>query len=154
MLPMEGFFKGSCSTVEICIRQVTIQSGFLPGLYPKWCGFYWFLPKCLCPCLTQSWLNFQNWLVWVRWLLIPLGPSNNFLIFWKESHSMQHSTHHPCQNRCQPGSINSLACCSPWDHKESDTTEPLNWTELIAAFTLENRGFGVIAWLFLPPSPL
>ena len=20
----------------------------------------------------------------------------------------------------------SLACCSPWDHKESDTTEPLN----------------------------
>ena len=23
-----------------------------------------------------------------------------------------------------------LACCSPWDHKESDTTERLNWTEL------------------------
>ena len=23
----------------------------------------------------------------------------------------------------------SLACCSPWDHKESDTTEQLNWTE-------------------------
>ena len=24
----------------------------------------------------------------------------------------------------------SLACCSPWDCKESDTTEWLNWTEL------------------------
>ena len=24
----------------------------------------------------------------------------------------------------------SLECCSPWGHKESDTTEPLNWTEL------------------------
>ena len=24
----------------------------------------------------------------------------------------------------------SLVCCSPWDHKESDTTERLNWTEL------------------------
>ena len=24
----------------------------------------------------------------------------------------------------------SLVCCSPWDHKESDTTEGLNWTEL------------------------
>ena len=24
----------------------------------------------------------------------------------------------------------SLACCSPWGHKESDTTERLNWTEL------------------------
>ena len=23
----------------------------------------------------------------------------------------------------------SLACCSPWSHKESDTTEWLNWTE-------------------------
>ena len=23
-----------------------------------------------------------------------------------------------------------LACCSPWGHKESDTTERLNWTEL------------------------
>ena len=25
----------------------------------------------------------------------------------------------------------SLACCSPWDHKKSDTTEQLNWTELV-----------------------
>ena len=24
----------------------------------------------------------------------------------------------------------SLACCSPWGHKELDTTERLNWTEL------------------------
>ena len=24
----------------------------------------------------------------------------------------------------------SLACCSPWDHKESDVTERLNWIEL------------------------
>ena len=24
-----------------------------------------------------------------------------------------------------------LACCSPWDRKESDTTERLNWTELM-----------------------
>ena len=26
----------------------------------------------------------------------------------------------------------SLACCSPWGGKESDTTEGLNWTELLA----------------------
>ena len=25
-----------------------------------------------------------------------------------------------------------LACCRPWGHKESDTTERLNWSELIA----------------------
>ena len=23
----------------------------------------------------------------------------------------------------------SLACCSPWSHKESDMTEQLNWTD-------------------------
>ena len=28
------------------------------------------------------------------------------------------------------GGQGGLACCSPWDHKESDTTEQLNWTEL------------------------
>ena len=27
----------------------------------------------------------------------------------------------------------SLACCSPWDHKESNVTECLNWTELKVA---------------------
>ena len=27
-----------------------------------------------------------------------------------------------------------LACCSPWGHKESDTTERLNWTELIQLY--------------------
>ena len=26
----------------------------------------------------------------------------------------------------------NLACCSPWGHKESDTTEQLNWTKLIS----------------------
>ena len=24
----------------------------------------------------------------------------------------------------------SLACCSPWGHKELDTTERLNWTDI------------------------
>ena len=30
----------------------------------------------------------------------------------------------------------TLVCCSPWGHKESDTTERLNWTELIPPFDL------------------
>ena len=29
------------------------------------------------------------------------------------------------------GGQGGLACCSPWGHKESDTTERLNWTERI-----------------------
>ena len=33
----------------------------------------------------------------------------------------------------------SLACCSPWGLKESDTTEWLNWTELQEKETWENK---------------
>ena len=29
--------------------------------------------------------------------------------------------------------LGSLACCSPWGFKESDTTEPLNCTDLMTA---------------------
>ena len=32
------------------------------------------------------------------------------------------------------GRLGSLACCSPWGHKESDATERLNQTELIHIF--------------------
>ena len=30
-----------------------------------------------------------------------------------------------------------LMCCNPWSHKESDTTERLNWTELISALGIQ-----------------
>ena len=29
----------------------------------------------------------------------------------------------------------SLVCCSPWGHKESDTTEQPNWTESLQMMT-------------------
>ena len=33
----------------------------------------------------------------------------------------------------------SLACCSPWGHKESGLAEWLNWTELIVAFLKKKK---------------
>ena len=33
----------------------------------------------------------------------------------------------------------SLACCSPWGHRESDTTEKLNWTEWVIPWQNENE---------------
>ena len=33
----------------------------------------------------------------------------------------------------------SLACCSPWGHKESDTTERLKWTKVILSDILLNE---------------
>ena len=35
----------------------------------------------------------------------------------------------------------SLACCSPWGHKESDTTEWLNWTEKLKMFDKDSKDF-------------
>ena len=49
----------------------------------------------------------------------------------------------------------SLVCCSPWGHKESDTTEPLSLTELKGSFIfldtnpLLNTGYANISPLFL-----
>ena len=44
----------------------------------------------------------------------------------------------------------SLACCSPWGHKESDTIERLNWTELVSqarkTTSLALLAYGVTMW--------
>ena len=45
-------------------------------------------------------------------------------VHWLNGHEFKHA----------PGvgdGQGSLACCSPWGHKELDTTEQLNWTELL-----------------------
>ena len=39
-----------------------------------------------------------------------------------------------------------LARCSPWGHKESDTTEELNWTELNWTYSLRRRQFFTFFW--------
>ena len=39
----------------------------------------------------------------------------------------------------------SLACCSPWDHKESHTTERLNRTELTITYALEVEASQVVS---------
>ena len=44
----------------------------------------------------------------------------------------------------------SLVCCSPWYHKESDTTEWLNWTELALLAT----HFSILAWKLPGPEEL
>ena len=50
----------------------------------------------------------------------------------------------------------SLACCSPWGHKESDTTEQLNWTEgwlhSTFCFHIREKGSKLRIW-FLKLTP-
>ena len=38
----------------------------------------------------------------------------------------------------------SLACCSPWDHKESDTTQQLNFCGILQA--------RIVEWVAMPSS--
>ena len=74
----------------------------------------------------------KNWLIWKDpdagndWRLEEKGMTEDEMVGW----------HSPTQwtwvwvssgNWWWTG---SLACCSPWSHKELDTTEQLNWVEL------------------------
>ena len=49
-----------------------------------------------------------------------------------------------------------LACCSPWGHKESETTEQLNWTDwplyIEATYSLQYTSFG-LSFFHPCPSP-
>ena len=44
----------------------------------------------------------------------------------------------------------SLACCSPWYRKESDTTQRLNWAELNAFLLLNTQLKGLLYFLAVP----
>ena len=44
-----------------------------------------------------------------------------------------------------------LVCCSSWDHKESDTTERLNWTELMGVLFLVFWGASILFSLVATP---
>ena len=46
-----------------------------------------------------------------------------------------------------------LACCSPWGHKESDTTERLNWTELTVSWRQPQTIYKWVGGACLIPSP-
>ena len=74
----------------------------------------------------------KNWLIWRdpdagrdrRWE--EKGMTENEMVEW-------HHQLNGCEFEWTPGAGHGqggLVCCSPWGHKESDTTEPLNWAEL------------------------
>ena len=74
----------------------------------------------------------KNWLVGKDpdagkvWMWEEKGMTEDEMIgwhHWLDGHEFEHALG---VGDGQGG----LACCSPWGHKESDTTEWLNWTEL------------------------
>ena len=73
----------------------------------------------------------KSWLIWKDpdagkdWGQEGKGTTEDEMVGWH--HRLNR---HECEQASAAGDgQGSLACCSPWDRKESDTTERLNWTE-------------------------
>ena len=73
----------------------------------------------------------KNWLIWKDpdagkdWRQEEKGMTEDEMIGWR--HLLDG---HEFEEALRDGDgQGSLACCSPWGHKESDTNEWLNWTE-------------------------
>ena len=73
----------------------------------------------------------KNWLIWKdpdagkdrRWE--EMGTTEDEMLGWHHRLNGHGFKKTPGAGDGQGG----LTCCSPWGHKESDTSEPLNWTE-------------------------
>ena len=74
----------------------------------------------------------KNWLIWKDpnagkdWRWEEKGTTEDEIVGWHHRFDGHEFEQAPEVSDGQGG----LACCSPWGCKESDTTEPLKWTEL------------------------
>ena len=62
------------------------------------------------------------------WRQEEKGTTENEMVGW------YHNAHEFEKTLGVDDEQGSLACCSPWNHKELDTSEQLNWTELLSVF--------------------
>ena len=73
----------------------------------------------------------KNWLIWKDpdagkdWAPEEKGTTEGEMVGWHLQHNGHEFGWTPGVGDGQGG----LACCGSWGHKESDTTEGLNWTE-------------------------
>ena len=76
-------------------------------------------------------LDAKSWLIWKDceagkdWGQEKKGMTEDEMVGWHHRHNGHGFGWTPGVGDGQGG----LACCSSWGHKESDTTEWLNWTE-------------------------
>ena len=85
----------------------------------------------------------KNWLIWKdsdagkHWRWEEKGSTEDEMVGWH--HQLDG---HEFEEASGVGDgQGSLVCCSPWGHKESDTTEQLNWlTNCILDFFVDDKG--------------
>ena len=80
----------------------------------------------LWPPDVQNWLTGKDPDVGKDWRQEEKGTSGDKMVGWHHQHD-----EYEFEQALEVGDgQGSLVCCSPWSHKESDTTEKLNWTEI------------------------
>ena len=75
---------------------------------------------------AKSWLIGKDPDSGGNWRLEEKGTTEDEMVGWHH----RHDGHESEQAQGVGDGQGSLACCSPWGHKESNMTESLKWTEL------------------------
>ena len=76
--------------------------------------------------LEENWLTGKYPDAGKDWRQEEKGMTEDEMVGWHH----WHNGHEFEQAQGVGDGQGSLACCSPWGHRELDTTEQLNWTEL------------------------
>ena len=91
----------------------------------------------LWPAHAKSWLNGKDPDAGRDWGQEEKGMTENEMAGWHHRLDAHEFGWTPGDGDGQGG----LACCNSWGRKESDTTERLNWTELIKILVQEVEWF-------------
>ena len=102
-------------------------------VHPKWNQSWIFIGRTDAEAETPIlWPpDVKNWLIWKDpdagkdWRREEKGSTEDEMVGWHHWRDGPEFEWTPGVGDWQ----GSLACCSPWGHKELETTEPLNWTE-------------------------
>ena len=94
----------------------------VPGIYKTANKSHW----VLWPPHAKSWLTGEDSDAGRDWGQEEKGTTEDRMAGWHHRLDGRESEWTPGVGDGQEG----LACCYSWGHKESDTTERLNWTEL------------------------
>ena len=128
------------STEELMVWTVVLEktlespSPNTPSLHPKGDQSWVFIGRTdaeaetpvLWPPHVNSWLIGWDSDAGRNWGQEEKGTTEDEMAGW-------HHQLDGCESEWTPGvgdGQRGLACCNSWGHKESDTTEQLNWTEL------------------------
>ena len=79
----------------------------------------------LWPADAENWLTGKDSNAEKDWRQEAKGTTDDEMVGWH--HRLDRHEFEQVPVVCD--GQGSLACCSPWGHKESDTTERLNWTD-------------------------